>query len=444
MRLPEKPPSDKESQQSFAGISDVKTIEKLRPIASIVNNDYLHWDELQVDSRFRGVNLKELWAIVKFNRDFNARLIQLNGTTLRYVQTPNIEKTLHDLDMRVGGKIDLGAQIPGPELRKKYLVNSLMEEAIASSQLEGAATTRVVAKKMLRESRKPRNHSERMILNNYITMRYIKEQAEPNQRLTIELIKEIHTKITKDTMKDKGHEGTFRIDNEVKVFSRDEWKPIYEPPDYKLITPLLEQVCNFVNSEPVGYYLHPFVKAIVLHYMIGYIHPFNDGNGRTARALFYWYLISQRYDYLEYVAVSTAIKNAPSKYAFAYLYAETDNNDVTYFIKFNLRQMDIAVKSFEKYVDKTKTETKKIFEAIRRNPKMNFRQADVLISMSKDDRPITILEMKERYNTTYQTARTDLFHLVTDGYLHTVLKGKQFIFILDKDKCLEIYDKKKS
>jgi Fic family protein len=174
----------------------------------------------------------------------------------------------------------------------------------------------------------------------------------------------------------------------------------------------------------------------VLHYTIGYIHPFNDGNGRTARALFYWHLISQRYNWLEYVAVSTAIKNAPSKYTRAYLYSETDNNDITYFVKFNLRQLDIALKSFEKYIEKTRSENKNIFEAIKNNPTLNFRQADVIITLSKNDRPITVNEMRERYDITYQTARTDLLGLAKLGYLHKHTRAKQFIFLLDKDKCM--------
>jgi Fic family protein len=435
MRIPEKPPSDEEMHDLFMKERDIDTLNKLKPFMNIINADYMHWDELQVDNRFKGLDLKLLWSYVKLFREFNVRPIKLNGYTLLYVQTPVIEKMLHDLDMRVGGKLDLEARIPGPDLQKKYLVNSLMEEAIASSQLEGAVTTRVVAKKMLRENRKPRSNSEQMILNNYITMMYIKDHTEQNQKLTLDSIREIHKKITKDTFEEQGHEGTFRTDNEVKVYARPENQLIYEPPDYKSIEPLLEQLCNFVNSgDSDSYYLHPFVKAIALHYMIGCIHPFYDGNGRTARALFYWYLIAQKYSFLEYVAVSTAIKNAPAQYARAYLYSETDNNDITYFVKFNLKQLDIAVKSFENYVNKTKAENKKILDTIRHNPDLNFRQADILISMSKNEAPITIAEVQERYHITYQTARTDLLDLAKQGYLQTFSKGKRFMFMLDKSK----------
>ncbi|MEA3281354.1 MAG: Fic family protein [Euryarchaeota archaeon] len=436
MRIPEKPPDDTEIHK-LLGQSDSKSIEELKPYIAIVNSKYLHWDEIPM--RFKGVkfNLKLLWGYSKLIREFNNRVIRLEGLTLYYVQTPLIEKALHGLDMRVGGKIDFESRMPSIDLKKKYLVNSLMEEAIASSQLEGAATTRVVAKQMLRENRKPKTPSEQMILNNYITMMYIKENTQPNQPLTLELILDIHKKITKDTLEKKEYEGAFRTDNEVKLYSRDEGQLLYEPPDHSSINQLLTQACGFANTEPTEFYLHPIVKAIVLHYLIGYIHPFNDGNGRTARALFYWYLISQRYDWLEYVAVSTAIKNAPVKYTRAYIHSETDNNDITYFVKFNLRQLDIALKSFEKYLEKTRSVNKKIFETIKNNPDLNVRQADVIITLNKTEMPTTVREMQERYNITYQTARTDLLGLSELGYLRKYTRGKQFIFLLDKDKCIE-------
>ena len=435
MRIPEKPPDDEEIHK-LLGQSDIKSIEELKPYLDIINSKYLHWDEIPMRFKDIELNPKLLWGYAKFLRDFNNRPIKLDDLTLRYVQTPQIDKALHDLDIRVG-KFDFDSQMPSVALKRKYLVNSLMEEAIASSQLEGAATTRVVAKQMLRENRKPNTLSEQMILNNYITMMYIKENTQPNQPLTLEFILDIHGKMTKDTLEKKEYEGVLRTDNEVKVYSRDEGQLLYEPPDYSNINELLKQVCIFANTESADLYLHPIVKAIVLHYLIGYIHPFNDGNGRTARALFYWYLKSQRYDWLEYVAVSTAIKNAPVKYARAYIYSETDHNDITYFVNFNLKQLDIALRSFEKYIEKTKSENKKIIETIKNNPNLNFRQADVIITLNKNERTITVKEMQERYKITYQTARTDLLGLTELGYLHKHTRGKQFVFLLDKDKCIE-------
>ena len=111
-------------------------------------------------------------------------------------------------------------------------------------------------------------------------------------------------------------------------------------------------------------------------------------------------------------------------------------DDITYFVKFNLQKLDIALRSFEEYVEKTKSDNKKILETIKRNRDLNFRQADVIITLSKNERPITIKEMEERYDITYQTARTDLLGLVELGYLQLHKDKKQFIFSLDKDRCL--------
>lgn len=443
MRIPQKPPSNEELTRILSAPSSKGMIDKLGGYIERVNSEYLHWDELPM--RFKELDsdeLKLLWSYVYLIRKSGARPILINGLKLIYFQTPQIEKALHNLDMQIGDKIEIDSQISSPNLKKKYLVNSLMEEAIASSQLEGAATTRAVAKKMLQESRKPNNPSEQMIVNNYLTMGYIKEHTKPNDLLTLDLIKEIHKRVTKDTFEDKRYEGAFRADNEVEVVSRDENQTIYIPPDYTEVQNLLENVCKFINGEPSEYYLHPMVKAIILHYMLGYIHPFNDGNGRTARALFYWYLIAQRYDYLEYIAVSTAIKNATTRYPLAYLYSENDNNDVTYFVKFNLRAIGIAVESFRNYLEAKKTENRKIMQTIRHNPKLNFRQADIILSMSKDERQLTIAEMQERYDITYQTARSDLLTLVKFGYMHKHLLAKQFIFVLDKEKCMAAIEPK--
>jgi len=434
MRIPEKPPTEQELHNELShGFRNFNGDP--RALADIVNTEYMHWDELIIDDRFKKIERKQLWALVRFLRQFNARPIKYGDMILEYCQTPKIEQTLHDLDFRAGGKYE---DEPASEaLQKKYLTNSLMEEAIASSQLEGAATSRAIAKQMLRENRKPRTQSEKMIVNNYSTMNYIRENTKQDEILTPDIIKQLHKLITKGTLENEEYEGAFRTDNEVKVYARDDPViPIFEPPDHKKIETLIADVCFFANTEPKEYYLHPIIKAIVLHFMIGYVHAFNDGNGRTARALFYWYLLSRKYDHFEYISVSRVIKDAPGQYARAYLFTETDNNDITYFVKFNLNALDKALRLFEDYIRKTKQENKKIAETIRKNPNINLRQADILITINKNARPITIKEMQERYRITYETARTDLLELVKQGYLNTNTRGKQFVFIPDKEKCM--------
>lgn len=437
MRKPSPPPSD-ENLEEVAKTLGSKNFMSLKPALDKINSQYLHWAQIEV--RYHPAEAKELWTYTNFMREINNRAIKIDGLSLRYVQTPLIEKLLHLTDMEIGKRLDiLEEQVPSLDLKKKYLISSLMEEAIASSQLEGAVTTRAVAKKMLRERRKPKDKSEQMIVNNYMTMLYIKELINSKATLTLDTIKEIQKRVTKNTLKYRGWEGSFRKDEEEEEFGvYDPYtnERIHKPPHHSKIEPLLTEVISYLNSESMEYYLHPIVKAILLHYLIGYIHPFYDGNGRTARALFYWYMLLQGYDYIEYIAVSSVIKTAPIQYTMAYLYAESDHNDITYFVKFNLNKIRTAITSFNAYIEKKKTENKQVVQTIKYDGRLNLRQADIIITLSRSEKAVNISEMKGRYDVTYETARTDLLDLVKLGYMHKITSGKQYLFILDKEKCV--------
>ena len=126
------------------------------------NERYLHWDEI----RYRVDADKALgtWAVMKLLRSNNLMSIDICGLKLKYSLLSSFLKMLHHIDMDSAGYVTMGN--PGEKNVKKYVISSLMEEAIASSQLEGAATTRKDAKKVLRTQRKPSNISELMIFNN--------------------------------------------------------------------------------------------------------------------------------------------------------------------------------------------------------------------------------------------------------------------------------------
>ena len=195
---------------------------------------------------------------------------------------------------------------------ERYIVSSLMEEAIASSQIEGAVTTTKVAKEMLKTQRNPRNVSEQMIINSYVAMKRIKEIK--SERLNIDLIKDLHRLITHKTLKESDYEGKFRDDDETVVGDPLEIEKVYHiPPDYRKIEAYLQELCDFANNDDRDF-IHPLIKGISIHFMIGFIHPFVDGNGRLARALFYWYALRNDYWLFEYMAISKTIKESKGRY----------------------------------------------------------------------------------------------------------------------------------
>jgi Fic family protein len=183
--------------------------------------------------------------------------------------------------------------------------------------------------------------------------------------------------------------------------------------------------------------MHPVIKGILLHYLIGYLHPFNDGNGRTARSIFYWYVLSQGYWLFEYMPISRIILQSRKKYGLAYLYTEYDEGDLTYFIKYNITCITRALDDLLGYLERKQTEQNATRAIIKKIREINPRQANVLrYMMEHSDEYFTIRQIMQMYDVVYQTARTDLLHLVKLGYVIMESRGREFIFIFNEHSAL--------
>ena len=337
----------------------------------------------------------------------------------------NFNKKLHLFDKQLAGNIEVQSKSLG--LQKRYMISSLMEEAIASSIIEGASTTRDVAKSMLREKRKPKNKSEKMIVNNFETMQYILDIKE--KKITPELILEIHRKVTKGTLDNSDDEGNFRNNNNIVVGDSMNSEIIsHIPPDYKKIPSLIQKLCDFANNDSKEF-VHPIIKGIILHFLIGYIHPFNDGNGRTARSIYYWYMFSQGYWLFEYMSLSRRIVRSRKEYDLAYLYTEYDEMDLTYFIKYNIKCIDESLNDLMNYVKQKQKEQQEIKKIIQKFPEINLRQGMILEELMRNPNKIfTIKEIASTFKVVYQTARTDLLFLSSKGFIIKKISGRTFVF----------------
>ncbi|MDO8872072.1 MAG: Fic family protein [Methanoregula sp.] len=430
-QLPEKPPSDW-TQDITDGQKNYFTDDQFKEDVTEYNRRYLFWDEL----KYRIPNAdqrKGAWAVMKLYRSMRQEHVSYPPLSLTYTIIAEIVKSLHMIDSYLTGNIRIHNKTI--RLEKSYIINSFMEEAIASSILEGAATTRSIAKEMLRKGRKPRNSSEQMVLNNYEAMNFILEHRD--DPLTPALILEIHRLITKGTI-DRNAVGQFRTDNDIVVANPATGVVYHTPPDFQEIGMFIEGLCTFANQggrdeDPGEDYIHPVIKGIILHFLIGYVHPFNDGNGRTARSLFYWYVLSRGYWLFEYMPISRIILRSKKKYSLAYLHTEYDEMDLTYFLLYNLSCINDAKKDLMQYLEEKQAEQIATKSIIRKIPDISQREGDILRTMmEQSDDYFTIREIMQQYNTVYETARTDLLHLADLGYILREKRGREFVFIFNE------------
>ncbi|MBS1601855.1 MAG: Fic family protein, partial [Bacteroidetes bacterium] len=361
MRAIEKPPHISPDWTFGELLDDVITKEKFAVLREMDDFSYPYWEKWKYLARDWDLDPKRLWAAVKGRRSISQRQVQFEsgGRLILQINTPSImQQQLHELDLSLGGNLDASDIIPSEE-KQRYLISSLMEEAIASSQLEGAATTRRLAKQMLESNRKPRNTGEQMIVNNYAAMQWIvRNKRTP---ITEASILQLHGLITNDTLGNKKEEGAFRATDDVRIVDVQTGEVLHTPPKPEDLEELMKAFCVFMNDgQKEDFFLHPISKAIILHFLIGYIHPFADGNGRTARALFYWYLIRKGYWLIEYMSVSRVILGSKAQYARAYQHTEKDGNDLTYFVLYNLRCIQRSLEELKIYIARKNKEKKSI------------------------------------------------------------------------------------
>ena len=382
-----------------------------------ISDDYLYWDKVKykVPLKYKDVLTPvELWSVVKEDRLHDRRYFEIGNEGFYVTNTDSLQQYLHQFDLNLGGSLSSQEAISDAD-KHRYLIGSIMEESIASSQIEGAVTSRVAAKEMLRKNRPPRNSSERMIVNNYLTIRHIVDTK--HELLTPDTLLAIHRLMTDQTMDKPEEAGQFRQHDDIHVVDAMDGEIVHTPPSFSTLPAFIDDLCRFFNDETPDFFLHPVVKASIVHFLIGYFHPFTDGNGRTARALFYWYLLRKGYWLTEYLSISRVIVESKTQYYRAFQYTEADENDLTYFVLYQVRTLSRAYDELKKYIDRKNREKRQLL-ALQRDEGLSPRQAQIVGWLRQDpDAILSIKEVETRLGVSNQTARTDVQALMADGYL---------------------------
>lgn len=404
-----------------------------------LSKEYLHWDKLRHLKAPEGMTHEEWWLSLKMARFPMQRKISLTapgGSHFSYAMPDELMRLLHHVDQHCSGEIAMDEVVTADaQARQHYLVNSLMEEAIRSSQLEGATTSRIVAKDLIRSGREPKDRSERMIVNNYRALQFMREEMEDS--LSIPLLLELQRILTEGTLEEPSSAGRFQTpgDPRVVVVDRIDGEVLHTPPPAEELPSRMEALCQFANEDAAGdSFVHPVVRAILIHFWLAYDHPFEDGNGRTARALFYWSMRKQGYWLTEYLSISSILRKAPAQYQKSFLYTETDENDLTYFIIYQLQVIERAVKELHTYLRRKVAEVREMQSLIKGSQELNHRQLALLTdAISRADRVYTFTSHSRSHNVTHETARHDLYQLEKKGLLLRSRRGRRFVFIPVED-----------
>jgi len=396
----------------------------------LVDGNYLHWDSVRHRTPPAGLTSDEWWLGLALARQPMLRpipLLSADGRPFRYALPDPVLELLHWIDQHASGEVMVSETIRDRGDQRRYLVNSLIEEAVTSAQLEGANATRKVAKEMIRSGRPPRDRAERMILNNYLAMTELRDLARAP--LDPGVVFSLHRTLTEGTLDDPTAAGRVQAPGEDRVHV--EWSDgtvTHVPPPAGQLAARLEAMCGYANGGGTGF-THPVVRAVLLHLWLAYDHPFEDGNGRTARALFYREMLANGYWLFEYVSISRLLLKAPTQYGMSFLHTETDGFDATYFLLYQLEILRRAVEDLLAYLVRKMAEVRET-EAILRRTDLNHRQVALLThAVRHRDAVYTVHSHGESHRVTRQSARQDLLDLERRGLLDRRVVGRRFEFL---------------
>lgn len=423
MRFPELPPPIELG--SFTPDFFQRIQDHLSP--TLPDGRYLHWNDLRRRPPPAGLSSNDWWFAQGWTRRTNRiwipTLFDQDRKPFWFCRLDVIDRATHELD-RSDATREMIESIGDAAVRKQYRIDQIIEEAINSSVLEGAKlTTRAQAKAMIREGAVPRSHGERMVLNNFSAMQRMLDTF--NRPLDIDDLLEIHSILGDDALDTPGCAGRFRTEEEnVRVEDRsgEVW---FTPPPASELPVRVRLLLNFANNDDPKPFLHPLVRAIVLHFWLAYLHPFVDGNGRMARALFYWQMLRSGYDFAQYLSISGPIDRSPRSYYLAFAHTETDEGDLTYFLLHQLRVLQRARRELTQHLAERSERLRNLSLALEHAESLNRRQQELLTYLiRKPHQPVTISGHAKSHGVSYLTARKDIQDLESQGYLRRVRVGR--------------------
>lgn len=338
-------------------------------------------------------------------------LLTQDGEPFWFVVNKSVEEQC-DAVARMARRSDL---LDG--LAPEVMEDATIDEAVWSSAIEGAFTSRAEAARIIRQDKTPASKSEQMVKNNYRALLYVLENLEgPITAKTLVDIARIVTEGASDERVD-----AFRTES-VYVMGRE--GVIYTPPDAQDVPRLVDDLLEFIATSE----LHPLLKACIAHFYFAYVHPFMDGNGRTARALSYMMLLRTGYDFFRYFSISGLVARERNSYYRAMRDVEQGGGDMTYFIDFYSSMLSRSVRKMEEqFVRHILTEKK--LKALEAAGKMNERQMKGARRLLEGEpERVTTQTWKKKYRITTETARRDLLLLCEEGVLERTLEGRKAVF----------------
>ena len=389
---------------------------KLLPL----EDQYLHWDQLrQKQIPIVGVNHKQWWQLLKAKRRARTQalpFVNYQGLPYYWVLDDRLVKKLMAVERYLRTQLE-------PVFNQCVPCEAFLSEAVMSLLLSGASIDTDAALDLLSTGR-PATAGEQPVLNHYAALMEL--FAHSTHALDDTLLQRMWSA----TVGRSFTADDWRTDDAPVVYSIDGIDIIRTPLPRAGIPEQLKKLYAFANQPDEDYpgFMHPIIKALLLNYRVIEDRPFKEANSRVANALFYWQLLKSGYSVLASVSSSAVIAEQLSAYYQHFLYVESDDNDLTYFL---LQQLDVLLIAMTRYHDQLRARLTAHAQMTEQTgtQELNPRQLTILYEMrTHPEREYRLATYKQRFDVTYETSRTDLMQLARQKLAKQHKIGKAFVY----------------
>ena len=350
-------------------------------------------------------------------RAISVPLPDFDGQTYWYTMPHDMKSLLRVIDHHCTSGSELDRETSDRRGRR-FLVRALVEEAIATSQLDGANIPYDRAHELVQMDRTPANDAERVIVNAHHLLSELPWFSE--NALTPDLLLELYERVTEGT-EHLEFDGAELIGGPGATMTRLE---------------VLKQLCAIANYQEDVTAEHPAITALVLLWDLPYWKPFPKYNAAVARILFRLHAAKHNYPVLGLLPISQIAADSPDKEPvsvsgphFTRL-ARYSEVDMTSHVTSYLRAVHEAIQRLRVQIARVRERDEALRELLQSDPLLNGRQRSILgRALRVPGTKFRIRYHQTTHNIAYSTARADLMELEAKGYLRQEQEGKAFVFV---------------
>jgi len=295
---------------------------------------------------------------------------------------------------------------------------ALMLEAHHTTHIEGTHLTLEESERLLRGGEVPGADPDdvRELLNYGAGLKLVSAHLDGGGPVTEELIKGIHRRLVEGVRGGSADPGEYRAIQNYIVNSRT-GKTVYTPPPAGVVPGMMTDLLSWLRIEGDT---HPVIVAGVAQFQLVHIHPFVDGNGRTARLLSTLCLYKSGYDFKRLFAISEYYDHDRPAYYAAIQSVRENGMDMTAWLDYFVN--GLATQMLQVQERGTRAIKRDVSLLRARKLGLKERTVDVLVFLLDRGRG-TVSECEEGLGENRRTIQRDLKALVEHGFIREVGSG---------------------